>query len=113
MWNPLVIRLVQSYADEVLNSHLKFPMGVYAAFQGIEKKIDAPKPIQGDAYSLKLPRLAQNLSSAIDLFQNEDLIKQIFPENLVTNLVLTKKQELKQFDKINSADKWKYYINSV
>jgi len=53
------------------------------------------------------------LSSAIDLFQNEDLIKQLFPENLVTNLVLTKKQELKQFDKINSADKWKYYINSV
>ena len=84
-----------------------------AALQGIEKKIDAPKPIQGDAYSLKLPQLAQNLSSAIDLFQSEDLIKQIFPENLVTNLVFTKNQELKQFDKINSADKWKYYINSV
>ena len=98
---------------EDTNPYLVFTAVLGAALQGIKNKIDAPKPIQGDAYSLKLPQLAQNLSSAIDLFQNDDLIRQIFPENLVTNLVLTKKQELKQFDKINSADKWKYYINSV
>ena len=58
-------------------------------------------------------KLCQKTFADYVVFQNEDLIKQIFPENLVTNLVLTKKQELKQFDKINSADKWKYYINSV
>ena len=113
MGNPLSKRIEHRVAGGDTNPYLVFTAVLGAALQGIEKKIDAPKPIQGDAYSLKLPRLAQNLSSAIDLFQNEDLIKQIFPKNLVTNLVLTKKQELKQFDKINSADKWKYYINSV
>jgi glutamine synthetase len=53
------------------------------------------------------------MSSAIELFENDDCIKNIFPESLVANLVLTKKQELQQFDKIASEDKWKYYINSV
>jgi hypothetical protein len=31
----------------------------------------------------------------------------------MANLVLTKKQELQQFEKIASEAKWKYYINSI
>ncbi len=57
--------------------------------------------------------MAKNWITAIELFENDDAIKNIFPENLVTNLVLTKKQEFEQLDKITSADKWKYYINSI
>jgi glutamine synthetase len=57
--------------------------------------------------------LAKNWITAIELFENDDAIKNIFPESLVANLVLTKKQEFKQLDKITSADKWKYYINSI
>ena len=84
-----------------------------AALKGIEYQMDAPKPIQGDEYSLNLPQLAKNWITAIELFENDDAIKNIFPESLVANLVLTKKQELEQLDKITSADKWKYYINSI
>jgi len=57
--------------------------------------------------------LAKNWITAIELFENDDAIKNIFPESLVSNLVLTKKQEFEQLDKITSADKWKYYINSI
>ena len=83
------------------------------ALKGIEDQMDAPKPIQGDAYSLNLPQLAKNWINAIELFENDHAIKNIFPESLVGNLVLTKKQEFEQLDKIISADKWKYYINSI
>jgi glutamine synthetase len=95
------------------NPYLLFTSILGSALKGIESKINAPQPIQGDAYLLNLPQLAKNMSSAIELFENDDCIKNIFPESLVANLVLTKKQELQQFDKIASEDKWKYYINSV
>ena len=80
---------------------------------GIENKTKAPQQKNRDAYLLELPQLAKNWSSAIELFENDSCIKNIFPRSLVANLVLTKKQELQQFDKIASDDKWKYYINSI
>jgi glutamine synthetase len=113
MGSPVSKRIESRVAGGDANPYLLFTSILGSALKGIESKINAPQPIQGDAYLLNLPQLAKNMSSAIELFENDDCIKNIFPESLVANLVLTKKQELQQFDKIASEDKWKYYINNV
>jgi glutamine synthetase len=113
MGSPSSKRIEHRVAGGDANPYLLFTAILGAALKGIEDQMDAPKPIQGDAYSLNLPQLAKNWITAIELFENDDAIKNIFPESLVVNLVLTKKQEFKQLDKITSADKWKYYINSI
>ena len=113
MGSPSSKRIEHRVAGGDANPYLLFTAILGAALKGIEDQMDAPKPIQGDAYSLNLPQLAKNWITAIELFENDDAIKNIFPDSLVTNLVLTKKQEFEQLDKITSADKWKYYINSI
>ena len=113
MGSPSSKRIEHRVAGGDANPYLLFTAIMGAALNGIEHQMDAPKPIQGDAYSLNLPQLAKNWIDAIELFENDDDIKNIFPESLVANLVLTKKQEFEQLDKITSADKWKYYINSI
>ena len=113
MGSPSSKRIEHRVAGGDANPYLLFTAILGAALKGIEYQMDAPKPIQGDAYSLNLPQLAKNWIDAIELFENDDDIKNIFPESLVANLVLTKKQEFEQLDKITSADKWKYYINSI
>ena len=113
MGSPASKRIEYRVAGGDANPYLLFTSIFGAALMGIENKTNAPQPIHGDAYLLKLPQLAKNWSSAIELFENDSCIKNIFPKSLVANLVLTKKQELQQFDKIASDDKWKYYINSI
>ena len=113
MGSPSSKRIEHRVAGGDANPYLLFTAILGAALNGIEYQMDAPKPIQGDAYSLNLPQLAKNWINAIELFENDHAIKNIFPESLVANLVLTKKQEFEQLDKITSADKWKYYINSI
>ena len=113
MGSPASKRVEIRVAGGDVNPYLLFTSIFGAALMGIENKTNAPQPIHGDAYLLKLPQLAKNWSSAIELFENDSCIKNIFPKSLVANLVLTKKQELQQFDKIASDDKWKYYINSI
>ncbi|MDG1764022.1 MAG: glutamine synthetase, partial [Paracoccaceae bacterium] len=111
--SPASKRIEYRVAGGDANPYLLFTSIFGAALRGIESKTNAPQPIHGDAYLLKLPQLAKNWSSAIKLFENDDCIKNIFPESLMANLVLTKKQELQQFEKIASEAKWKYYINSI
>ena len=113
MGSPSSKRIEHRVAGGDANPYLLFTAILGAALKGIEYQMDAPKPIQGNAYSLNLPQLAKNWINAIELFENDHAIKNIFPESLVGNLVLTKKQEFEQLDKITSADKWKYYINGI
>ena len=54
-----------------------------------------------------------NWNDAIDLFENDPLIAQIFHPRLIENLVMTKRQELRLLADIPPEDHWMTYLETV
>ena len=79
------------------NPYLVLASILGGAMIGIEQSMDPVEPITGDAYSLELPQLPLNWTTAIDAFNDGVNIRNIYSEQLQTMLVQCKQQELKKF----------------
>ena len=66
-----------------------------------------------NAYNNNAENLALNWEDAINNFENNKEIKKIFSNQLIENLVRTKRQELNKFKKIESKKHWKYYVAAI
>lgn len=106
-------RIEHRVAGGDINPYLTFAAILGAAITGIEDGQTPPDPITGNAYDLELPQLAPDWAAAIDLFESDPLMARIFPANLIRNLVLTKRQELRLMSQIDVADQWKTYISAA
>ena len=49
----------------------------------------------------------------LNYFENNKDIKKIFSNEIIENLVRTKRQELSEFKKIESSKHWKYYVSAI
>ena len=84
-----------------------------SALLGIENKLMPTRPVSNNGYSKKAEQLAESWKEAIDCFENDPFIKKIFSNQLIDNLVGTKRQELSEFKKIVSSKHWKYYVAAI
>ena len=106
-------RIEHRVAGGDINPYLSFAAVLGAAITGIEEDMTPPPPMSGNAYDQDFPQLAPDWENAIDRFEQDPLIAAIFPEMLISNLVLTKRQELRLMAEIPAAEQWKAYINAV
>jgi len=72
-----------------------------------------PAPITGNAYALDLPLLPETWQEAIDIFEKSPVIRKIFPQELIHNLVMTKRQELRYIDELTPEEKIEIYLDTV
>ena len=84
-----------------------------AALVGIEDALAPPDPITGNAYALDLPQMPLDWANAIDAFESDPMIARIFPEGLVRNLVLTKRQELRDLEDLSPEERVELYLDTV
>ena len=68
-----------------------------SALIGIEDDMQPPPPISGNAYDQDLAQIPDTWEAAIDTFEDSPIVKRIFPQLLIDNLVATKRQELHYF----------------
>ena len=106
-------RIEHRVAGGDTNPYLVMTAVLGSALLGIEKKLTPIKPVMNNAYSNNAEKLARNWEDAINYFENDKEIKQIFSNELIENLVRTKRQELKKFKKIESKKHWKYYVAAI
>ena len=106
-------RIEHRVAGGDTNPYLVMTAVLGSALLGIEKKLTPVKPVMNNAYSNSAEKLACNWEDAINYFENNKDIKKIFSNELIENLVRTKRQELNKFKKIESKKHWKYYVAAV
>lgn len=106
-------RIEHRVAGGDINPYLTFAAILGAAIIGVEESMSPPAPMQGNAYDLDLPQLAPDWQNAIDSFEADPLMQAIFPGELIRNLVLTKRQELRLMAEIPQDQHWKTYVNTV
>jgi glutamine synthetase len=84
-----------------------------AALMGLEDQLEPPAPITGNAYDADLPKIAQSWAAAIDALESSSLLPRIFPEILIQNLALTKRQEMRVISEMTDEEIAKMTLDSV
>lgn len=111
--NPRARRIEHRVAGGDVNPYLLLAAILGAALIGIEEGMTPPAPITGNAYALDLPLLPETWQEAIDIFETSPVMRRIFPQELIHNLVMTKRQELRYIDELTPEEKIEIYLDTV
>ncbi len=106
-------RIEHRVAGGDVNPYLLLAAILGAALVGIEDSMTPPPPITGNAYALDLPLLPDTWEEAIDVFEKSEIMQRIFPAELIRNLVMTKRQELRYIDELTPEEKVELYLDTV
>ncbi len=96
-----------------VNPYLTLAAILGAALNGIEDRLDCPAPITGNAYDHDLEQLPGSWGDAIDAFETCPEIRRIFPQHLIENLLMTKRQELHYMAELSDAETVELYLDTV
>ncbi len=110
---PVARRIEHRVPGGDINPYLSFAAILGAALIGIEDNMTPPAPITGNAYEHDVPGLAADWRTAIERFGASEMMARIFPEGLIRNLMMTKRQELEQMSRIPHEAWWKTYLETV
>ena len=110
---PAARRIEHRVAGGDVNPYLMIAAILGAALIGLEDKIEAPEPFQGNAYQQKLPQLPGSWGAAIEAFASSEAIARIFPDEIVRNFQMTKRQELHYMAELSDQEQTELYLDSV
>ena len=96
-----------------VNPYLMIAAVLGAALTGIEDNLTAPPPITGNAYAQPLPEMPGDWETALETFENSQMIRRIFPDEMVQNFALTKRQELVDYQELTPEEQVELYLDTV
>ena len=112
--NPSARRIEHRVAGADVNPYLMLATILGAALIGIEDGLEPPSPITGNAYAMDdLPQIPSTWEDAIEAFETSAIMPRILPNELIRNLVLTKKQELHYIAELTAEEKVELYLDTV
>ncbi|MEQ9040503.1 MAG: glutamine synthetase family protein [Silicimonas sp.] len=106
-------RIEHRVAGGDTNPYLMLAAILGAALIGIEDAAEPPAPIKGNAYARKLETLPSDWHEAIRLFEQSTLMPRIFPQELIRNYLMTKRQELSYYDELSQSERIDLYLDTV
>ncbi|WP_163849343.1 glutamine synthetase family protein [Pseudooceanicola aestuarii] len=98
-----------------INPYLALAGILGSALAGIEGKMEPPAPITGNAYDQATDQegLMPDWARAIARFETDPLMAEIFAPELIANLCMTKRQELRGLADIPPEEHWTVYLETV
>ena len=106
-------RVEHRVAGGDVNPYLFLAAVLGAALIGIEEDMSPPPPIEGNAYVQDMDQIPDTWEAAIDRFEQSPIARRIFPDLLVDNLVMTKRQELHYFAELSAEEQLELYLDTV
>ena len=95
------------------NPYLMLAAILGAALIGIEDGLTPPPPITGNAYALDLPMLPETWDAALATFEKSPIVARLFPDELIRNLVQTKRQEQHYMAELSPEEQVELYLDTV
>jgi glutamine synthetase len=106
-------RIEHRVAGGDVNPYLMIAAILGAALNGIEQALSPPEPIVGNAYAQGLPQLPATWEDAIESFAQCPHIARIFPAELITNFLMTKRQEIHYMAELSDQEQSELYLDTV
>ncbi|MEP1201044.1 glutamine synthetase family protein [Tateyamaria sp.] len=110
---PVARRIEHRLAGGDVNPYLSIAAVLGAAMNGIEDAINPPAPITGNAYEQDLPSVPMTWDAAIDAFETDKQIQRIFDPELIRNMVMTKRQEIRDMNELSAEEQIEIYLDTV
>ncbi|WBU60559.1 glutamine synthetase family protein [Paracoccus albus] len=110
---PKARRIEHRVAGGDVNPYLMIAAILGAALNGIEDRAEPIPPFEGNAYDKGLSQLPGTWSEAIEAFSTCPDIKRIFPQHLIDNFVMTKRQELHYMAELTDEETIELYLDTV
>ena len=95
--DPTARRIEHRVAGADANPYLVVAAILGAALYGIENELTPPAPFSGRAYSERLPKLPADWASAVNAFEDGEILPEFFDDTLRSMLVACKCQEIATF----------------
>ncbi len=106
-------RIEHRVAGADANPYLVLASVLGGALLGIERELQPPPAITGDAYSLDLPHLPLDWATAIRTFESGKLVPEIYSRRLQRMFVECKKQEQARFNRHVTELEFHSYLEIV
>lgn len=97
---PAATRIEHRVSGADANPYLVIAAILSGMLHGIENKLTAPAPLEGNAYDQVPPSLPRYWPDAVERFKNSKFIGDNFGEEFQTIYTLLKQQELDEFDRM-------------
>lgn len=110
---PKARRIEHRVAGGDVNPYLTVAAILGAALDGIEDKAECPPPFQGNAYDQNLAQLPATWGDAIETFATCPHVRRIFPDHLIENYLMTKRQELHYMAELSDEETVELYLDTV
>ncbi|WP_226624461.1 glutamine synthetase family protein [Alloyangia pacifica] len=111
--SPAARRIEHRVAGGDVNPYLLMATILGAALIGIEDEMEPPEPITGNAYAQDLPLIPTDWESAMDAFEASEMMPRILPQELIRNLLLTKRQEQLYMAELSPLEQVEIYLDTV
>jgi glutamine synthetase len=111
--SPRARRIEHRVAGGDVNPYLAIAGILGAALIGLEEAREPPPPITGNAYALDLPQVPDTWEQAVDAFEASALNRRVFPEELVRNFLMVKRQEIHYMAELDEAEQIELYLDTV
>lgn len=110
---PRSRRIEHRVAGGDVNPYLTIAAILGAALDGIQDGLEPPPAFKGNAYDQNLAQLPGDWGAAIEAFDACPEIRRIFPEHLVDNYLMTKRQELHYMAELSDEETVELYLDTV
>lgn len=105
-------RVEHRVAGGDVNPYLFLAAVLGSALIGIEDNLQPPPPITGNAYDQDLEQIPDTWEQSIENFDNP-FVRRIFPQELIDNLIATKRQELYYMNELTPRQQIELYLDTV
>ncbi len=106
-------RIEHRVAGGDINPYLLFATVLGSALLGIEDRTEPPAPLSGNAYDADVPQLARGWADAIESFAASAGMKRVFHDDLITQLVHSKRQDLRRVSALSADTRRALYLDRV
>jgi glutamine synthetase len=108
-------RLEHRVAGADANPYLVAAVVLAGMLHGVERKLSAPAPLVGNAYTQRLaaPRLPSDWATALTRFGESAFLREHLGERFVTLYELTRRGEMQDFNSRISALDYAWYLEQV
>ena len=106
-------RIEHRVAGGDVNPYLFLAAVLGSALIGIEDGLTPPPPIEGNAYDQDLAQIPDTWELAIDRFESSAIARRIFPQAIIDNFVMTKRQELHYMKELTPRQQLELYLDTV
>jgi len=96
---PTATRIEHRVAGADAHPHLAVAVLLAGMLHGIENAMEAPAPLEGNAYDQLPPSLPRHWPQALSLFEESTFIRQWFGAEFQRVYTLLKQQEMAEFDR--------------